>query len=122
MISHNLYFDVTGPVDILFYKDTIVAEACLCLVLCTVEALAAFGRIERYAHSFTATAGARFQHNGIADCARLFECIVNTVQCFVITRYDTDAGLSSERLRSYLIAHHFDRPLPRPDKCDARSV
>jgi hypothetical protein len=27
VISHNLYFDVTGLVDILFYKDTIVTEA-----------------------------------------------------------------------------------------------
>ena len=121
MISQNLYFDVTGPVDILFYKNTIVAEAGLCLVLCPVEALAALGRIECNAHPFTAAAGTRFQHNGIADCARLFECIVNTFQCFVITGYDTDARLSSERLSSYLIAHDLDRPLTRPNKCNARS-
>src|SRR5262249_38678422 len=98
-IAQDLNLDVSRLIDVFFNKHSIVAEGASGFVRGTLVAASTLVIVVRQPHTFTAPAGAGFEHYGIANFAGDAHGVVGIVNDISMSWHRVDACLPRKLLR-----------------------
>ena len=89
-ISEDLNFNVSRFFDKLFNEYSIVTETIPCFISARLKALVGLLVIEGYAQTFTTTASASFDHNGVTNALRDLDRLIRGLNGVIMPRDSVD--------------------------------